>query len=166
MIAIYAVVNPAGQIINLVNWDGASAFNVAPNVLVLTLGNPAAQIGGTYIGGVFTAPVAGAPAQGIVFQSTPISGAVVQIPTAPQPQAKLYCVIEPAASLATLTLLLPLAPNDGDDYFLVATKTISALTLTPNSNQSVLFAPTALAAGFPAVHIVWSSQLSVFARVS
>lgn len=60
--SLYAVVSPAGAVLNLVNWDGKTAYDVTPNTLVPA--TPAAAIGGTYAGGVFTppAPVVSVPA--------------------------------------------------------------------------------------------------------
>ena len=62
--SLYAVVSPAGAVLNLVNWDGKTAYDVTPNTLVAASGQPNAQIGGTYAGGVFTppAPVVSVPA--------------------------------------------------------------------------------------------------------
>jgi hypothetical protein len=130
MVQIYALINPSNLIVNLVEWDGVTAYNVSPNTLVLATGQPNAQIGGTYISGVFTAPSAPAPAQGIIYQNSPTSGSTLALPNAPQPQAKLYAYLQPAGTLAALTLTLPPSPQDGDQLTLLSTHAITALTLT------------------------------------
>lgn len=163
---IYAEVNPSGVVINVVQWDGATPFDVSPNALVLATSQPNAQIGGTYLGGVFTAPPAPAAAQGILFMNSPVTGASIALPNAPQPQAKLFAVLQPAAGLAAITLLLSAAPADGDDLFLISTKAIAAVTPSPSPGQSLINIPSpfALAAGV-SQHIFWSAQLNSWVRL-
>jgi hypothetical protein len=160
MAALYAIVNPSTVVINLTQWDGVTPFNVSPNTLVAATNQPNAQIGGTYSGGVFTAPAAPAAAQGIIFQNSPISGATLNLPNAPQPQAKLYCYLQPAATLAALTLTLPPSPQDGDMSTVMATKAITALTITPGVGSTLLnfTSPIALSAGVSQT-ITFSAQL-------
>jgi len=162
-VQLYAIVTPAGAVVNLVLWDGTSTFNVTPNTLVLAAGNAAARIGGTYLAGVFTAPAAPTPAQGIIFLNSPASGATIALPNAPQPQAKLYCILEPAAALAALTIDLPAAPQDGDDLYVLSTKAITAVTPVAAPGQALLNIPStfALAAGV-SQHITWSAQYSTW----
>lgn len=153
---IYALIDIAGHVINLVRWDGTTPYNVAPNTLVDATGQPNAQIGGTYAGGVFTAPAAPTVQQGIVFANSPASGATVALPNAPQPQAKLYCYLQPAAALAALTLVMPPAPIDGDILNILSSKAITALTLTPTFQG----APTTLPQGAAgAIQLTYSAQL-------
>lgn len=160
---VYALVAPGGAVLNMVQWDGVSPYNVAPNTLVLATGQPNAQIGGTYVGGVFTAPSAPAPQQGQVFVNSPSSGATVPLPNPPPnisgaPQT-LYAILEPAATLAALTLQMPVGPvNDGTILVLFSTHAVTALTLT---GATVNNAPTALAA-LNQVNLIWSQQYSVW----
>jgi hypothetical protein len=143
---LYAVVNSSNVVINLVQWDGITPYNVAPNTLVNATGQPNAQIGGTCIGGVFTAPVNPPPPQGCVFVNSPTSGSTLPLPNLPPqlgPQV-LYAVLEPAAALAALTLDMPQQnPNDGSIVTLFSTHPITALTL---SGATVNNAPSGLAA--------------------
>lgn len=158
--AIYALVAPGGAIINMVNWDGSALFNVSPNTLVAAAGNAAAQIGGTYLTGVFTAPSAPAPPQGIIFVNSPASGATVALPNAPQPQAKLYAYLQPAGALASLTLVMPPNPQDGDVLNLLSSKAVTTLTMQPATGQVFVGPPTTLAAGAAgALQMTYSSQL-------
>ena len=162
----YALVNPSNIVINLVEWDGVTPFNVAPNTLVLAQGQPNAQIGGTFIGGVFTPPSAPTPPQGIVFLNSPSTGATIALPNAPQPQAKLYVLLQPAGALAALTLNLPVAPLDGDDLYILTTQTITTLTPVLATGQSKINIPNTftLTAGV-SQHITWSGQFSTWFRL-
>lgn len=154
--ALYAEVNASNVVVDLVVWDGVTTFNVSPNTLVAATGQPNAQVGGTYIGGVFTAPAAPAAPQGIVFANSPASGATISLPNAPQPQAKLYAYLQPAATLASLTLVMPPSPQDGDVLNLLSSHAITALTLTP----TFAGAPTTLGAGAAnALQFTYSAQL-------
>lgn len=153
---LYALVNTSTVVINMVQWDGVTPYNVSPNTLVLATGQPNAQIGGTYVGGVFTAPSAPAASQGIIFSNSPVTGATVPLPNAPQPQAKLYAYLQPAATLATLTLTMPPSPQDGDVLNLLSSKTITLLTMTPTFQG----APTTLVLGAAgALQFTYSTQL-------
>lgn len=51
----YAIVSTSGNVLNVVLWDGATPFSVAPNILVPI--GPNAAPGGTYAAGIFSAPV-------------------------------------------------------------------------------------------------------------
>ena len=137
-----------------------------PIRLVLATGQPNAQIGGTYAGGVFTAPTTPTPPQGIIFLNSPASGATLALPNAPQPQAALYCILEPAAALAALTLDLSTSPQDGDDLYILSTKAITAVTPVAAPGQALLNIPSpfALAAGV-SQHITWSAQYSTWFRL-
>lgn len=158
--ALYAIVTPQGAVVNIASWDGVTPFNPAPNTAILATGQPNAQIGGTYIGGVFTAPSLPTPPQGIIFANSPVSGAVIALPNAPQPQAKLYCYLQPAAALAALTIDLCPSPLDGDVLNILSSKAITALTLTPAPGQVFPGAPTTLAQGAAgAIQLTYSAQL-------
>ena len=164
--ALYAIISPGGAVINMINWDGVSTYNVAPNTAVLATGQANAQVGGTYANGTFTAPAAPAPAQGIILLSSPASGAVLALPNPPQPQAVLYVILEPAAALAALTLNLPPSPNDGDELYLLSIKAITAVTPVAGAGQNLINIPSpfALAAGV-SQRITWSAQYSSWFRL-
>lgn len=163
----YAVISPAGAVLNIVLWDGTSTFDVSPNTLVSALNQPNAQPGGTYAAGVFTAPAAPPTPQGIMFINSPLTGARVSLPNAPQPQNELYAVFQPAAAIAALTLDMPPAPADGDDLYLFSTKAVAAMQLVPAPGQAFINIPagTFALAAFSTQHCVWSSQLSSWFRL-
>lgn len=56
-------------------------------------------------------------------------------------------VIDPAGPLAALSVVMPAAPNDGDEFRIVTTQAIALLTVTPAAGQSVAGAPAGLGAG-------------------
>lgn len=56
-------------------------------------------------------------------------------------------VLAPAGTLATGTLTMPASPSNGTMIRAISTQTITALTVSPNSGQSILGNPTTLAAG-------------------
>jgi hypothetical protein len=89
--SLYAVVSPSGSVLNLVTWDGQTTYNVAPNTLVAATGQPNAEIGGTYLNGVFTAPAPAAP-------MVPVSVTAVQIRLALTQQNLLATVNTAAAA--------------------------------------------------------------------
>jgi hypothetical protein len=158
--APYAVVNASGIVVNIVEWDGVSAYS-APvgDTLVSASGQPNAQIGATYSGGVFTAPATPAPPQGIIYTSSPTSGSTISLPCAPQPQAKLYAYLQPSAALASLTINLCTGPLDGDVLYLLSSKAITTLTLTAPAGTNFAGAPTTLAAGSSgAIQLTYSVQ--------
>jgi hypothetical protein len=157
--ALYARVSST-TVTNMVQWDGVTPYDVSPDTLVLATGQPNAQVGGTYIGGVFTAPSAPPAALGVVFTNSPSSGATVNIPNmAPQigPQT-LYAILQPAATLAALTLNLPSPPNDGSILIIFCTKAVTALTLIGGTVNN---APTSLVA-LAQMNIIWSQQFNVW----
>lgn len=53
-------------------------------------------------------------------------------------------VLNPAGTLATLTVVLPATPNDGQLVRLSSSQTVTALTLNANAGQTVSNAPSAL----------------------
>lgn len=56
-------------------------------------------------------------------------------------------LLEPAAGLATGTITFDANPFPGQDVYVGTTKTITSLTVSPGAGQSVVNAPTTLAAG-------------------
>ena len=59
-------------------------------------------------------------------------------------------IIDPAGALATLTVTMPAAPLDGQRVALQSSQTITALTQSPNTGQTIKGAATTLAANAPA----------------
>lgn len=167
MISEYAEVDPLGNVVNIVLWDGVAPFNVAPNTLVSAAGQPNAQPGGTYLNGTFTAPAAPAAAQGIIFAQVPTAGGTVNLPNAPQPQAKLFAILSPAGAISGLTINAPPSPNDGDDLYLLSIGfAISNCVFTPPAGTGKINIPATftLAAGVSA-HIAYSAQEQAWFRL-
>jgi hypothetical protein len=160
----YAVIDPSGNVLNVVLWDNVSTYNVAPNILVSALNQPNAQTGGTYSGGVFTAPAPATPAPGIFIIDSPTSGSTFNVPSpVGQGYRKLYLWLSPSAALATLTLVFPSAPQDGDDYYLKSQFAITALTLTlPTGTRLFNFSSPAAIAAQTGYHITYSAQQSAW----
>jgi hypothetical protein len=46
-------------------------------------------------------------------------------------------IIDPSGSLASLTVVTPSAPNDGDEFAILSSQTIAALTVNPAAGQSL-----------------------------
>ena len=165
-VQLYAIVNSGGTVVNLTQWDGVTPFNVSPNTAVLAQGQPNAQIGGTYNSTthVFTAPAAPTPAQGIIFENSPIAAANIALPNAPQPQATLVVYLTPAATLATLTIILPAAPADNDQTIVVSSKAVTAVTWGVATGVALLNTPAAIVAGTP-VYLRYSAQYNTWFRL-
>lgn len=151
--SLYAIVD-AGIVTGLIPWDGnpASLYIAPPSILVSTNGNNFAQIGATYSSGTFI------PTGGIIALSTPVNGATVALPNAPQPQNILYAIIEPAATLSSLTIVLPPNPIDGTTLILFSTKTVTSLLTTgaPINNP-----PTSMVA-LNSAQIIYSIQYATW----
>lgn len=73
-------------------------------------------------------------------------------------------VLEPAGTLATGTVTLPAAPEDGDTVGISTTQTITALTISPNTGQTVADAPTTLGVG-GAVRFLYRSANTTWYRI-
>lgn len=85
--------------------------------------------------------------QGVVDYTT----ASVQTPTTgftitPAPGVQVL-TLNPAGTLATGTLNMPVSPADGQQLQVSTTHTIAALTVAPQEGQTISNAPTMLAAG-------------------
>ena len=146
----------------MVQWDGVAVYNVMPNTLISATGQSNAQIGGTYLNGVFTAPAAPAPAQGVLFFNSPVSGASLNIPDAPQPYvgSELHIILDPAAALASITLNMPPQPQDGDHVYLLSTKAITTVNVAFAPGQGSVNIPASFAlAANVSVHCKWYAQL-------
>jgi hypothetical protein len=58
-------------------------------------------------------------------------------------------LIKPSGTLATGTVIMPAAPVDGQIVKVLSSQTITTLTVSPNSGQSVSGAPTTISASSP-----------------
>lgn len=150
--SLYAIVDTSGNVTNMVEWDAAAnptfAQKIAPLVLVSATGQPNAQIGGTYLNSVFTAPAAPTPAQTVTSSVSPLNGATVQVPTPAAPPGsggyrRLYYYLQPSAPLTSLTLALPPNPQDGDVINIRTLQAVTGLVFTPTFQG----APASLASG-------------------
>jgi len=56
-------------------------------------------------------------------------------------------ILNPAGTLATGTLTMPAAPADGQQVFVCSSQVITALTVSPNTGQTIINAPTSIALG-------------------
>jgi hypothetical protein len=61
--------------------------------------------------------------------------------------AQKTLIITPAGTLATGTITMPPGPIDGQEVRFSSTQTITALTVSPNTSQTISNAPTTIAAG-------------------
>jgi hypothetical protein len=75
---------------------------------------------------------------------TPLTGTTVQCPGGSAAAAEV--IIDPAGTLAALTVALPTTPVNGQNVVIPTTQTITALTLTA-ATGTILNAPTTLAGG-------------------
>jgi hypothetical protein len=75
--------------------------------------------------------------------NTPLAGATVTMGT-----AERRCVIDPAGLLATLTVVLPPSPSDGQVAGVSSTQAITALTVNAGTGgAAIVGVPAALTAG-------------------
>ncbi len=89
-----------------------------------------------------TVATTGARADTSYHIDTPMTGGTVTIPEF------IYTeIIDPAGTLATLTINLPSTPTDGQIVRIKFSQIITALTLTPNTGDSVRGAPASAALG-------------------
>jgi hypothetical protein len=56
-------------------------------------------------------------------------------------------ILHPSGTLATLTVKMPASPGQGEIHGVSTTQTLTALTVSPNTGQSVAGTPSALASG-------------------
>lgn len=74
-------------------------------------------------------------------------------------------VLEPAGTLASGTVTLPAAPEDGDTVGISTTQTITALTISPNTGQTIADAPTTLGVG-GAVRFLYRAANTTWYRIA
>lgn len=98
----------------------------------------------TGTGGVYTLPsVAGAlaGAAGVLQYAAPLAAATVTIA-----DATTALVLEPAGTIATLTVVLPTTPADGKMVSISSTAIVSILTLSGGGSDTIVNAITVFAA--------------------
>lgn len=76
-----------------------------------------------------------------------------------------YYVMEPAGTLATLTVVMPTTPADGQEVFITSTQVVSALTHSPGAGQTLNGALTTLAANGNAAWVYRSTNTTWY-RIS
>lgn len=91
--------------------------------------------------------------------ATPVAGASIVITNDPA-----FLILEPSATLATLTVTLPSTPSDGQVVRIATTAAVTALTLRGATGQTVKTAVTTLAAG-AAVTFLYRSANSSWYKV-
>ena len=75
-------------------------------------------------------------------------------------------VLDPAGTLATGTITMPAAPADGMTISFSSDQTITALTVSPNTGQSIVGNPTTLLAGGAATFVYRLSNTTWYAQAS
>jgi hypothetical protein len=75
-------------------------------------------------------------------------------------------ILQPAGTLATGTVTMPAAPADGMTISFSSTKTITALTVSPNTGQSIIGNPTTMLAGGAATFVYRLSNTTWYAQAS
>jgi hypothetical protein len=88
----------------------------------------------------------------------PTNGGSATIPD----QTSAY-VMDPAGTIATYTLTMPATPFDGLILEITTTNTITALTLSPNANQSIKNLPTTITSSAP-IRYRWVASSSTWYR--
>jgi hypothetical protein len=74
-------------------------------------------------------------------------------------------ILDPAGALATGTVVMCPNPYDGQEVRVQTSKTITALTVSPNAGQSVIAAPTTLAAGAKFLAVYRAANTSWYCAV-
>lgn len=145
------------------NGNGITSGTVTNNDILLQMPSAAAASGGTVnnsalkitgnggsgagttnnfaINCTSTAPstFAGPVAHAAYSKQTPTTGFSITIGNLVE-----TLILDPAGTLAAGTVTLPAAPQDGQIAEITSTQTITSLTVSPNSGQSVKNAPTTL----------------------
>lgn len=73
-------------------------------------------------------------------------------------------ILNPAGTLATGTVTMPVSLFDGQRVEITSSQTISALTLTPNSGQTIFGAPTSITSTTP-VAFIYRAAIKSFFRI-
>lgn len=124
--------------------DGTELFEAVQSASTVSL--TAAQIA-TYV------------RQSSYTYNVPVTGFALTIGAGVQ-----YLILNPAGTLATGAVTMPAAPTDGFVVTISSTQVITALTLTPNSGQTINGLTTALAASI-AIKYLYRSADSTWYRV-
>ena len=132
---------------------GSSNILIGTSTLVDTTAsnsNNQLNIGGIITGDMsglsVTVPATFITTKGIADQSysyqTPLTGTAITFGA-----GVTQLVLNPAGTLATLTIIMPASPIDGQKVFFSSTQVITALTVSPNSGQSVADPQSSLTVG-------------------
>jgi len=82
------------------------------------------------------------------------------------PAGTTSLIIDPAGTLATGTITMPAAPADGMTISFSSDQTITALTVSPNTGQSIIGNPTTMLAGGAATFVYRLSNTTWYAQAS
>jgi hypothetical protein len=86
-----------------------------------------------------------------VVAGTGVAAYSKQVPTTgfsiTVPDRTTSLILDPAGTLATGTVVLPAIPLDGQIVEIMSSQTITSLTVSPNTGQSIKNAATTLSAG-------------------
>jgi hypothetical protein len=125
----------------------SSGFHVVGDVVYSTspatcgcIGWLALTTGTAWVLGTDYNPVQPAASLGAV--QTPTTGFALTVPN----NTSTY-LLKPAGTLATGTITMPAAPFNNQPVTISSTQTVTTLTLSPNTSQSINNAPTTLAPG-------------------
>ena len=78
----------------------------------------------------------------VVAYAAPTTGFTITIPNAAAVE-----ILDPAGTLAAGTLTMPAAPVNAQETCVSSSQTITSLTVQANAGQSIVAAPTSMAAG-------------------
>jgi hypothetical protein len=133
---------------------GANSYNHSGITERRILGEYMAKIFGGRTGAIPTGP-----AVGHVSIQVPTTGFAITIGSSTK-----TLILKPAATLATGTVTMPATPADEAIVRISSSQIITALTVSPNSGQSILNAPTTLAAG-AGVSFVYDTTTATWYRL-
>ena len=75
------------------------------------------------------------------------------------PNHRNFLILHASGTISAYTITMPAAPLDGQPVTITSDSTITTLTLTPNSGQSIVSAPVTLVVG-NSIRYVWSASFS------
>jgi len=89
-----------------------------------------------------------------VLDAAPLTGVTITLPSG---TAKL--ILNPAGTIAALTVVLPIAAQclDGQEFFIYSSQTVTALTVTPGSGTTLTPTITTVTAAAP-VKLIYSQN--------
>lgn len=100
------------------------------------------------------------PGMGTIEIVTPTVGQSITITAG----TSIY-IIDPAGTLATLTVTMPASPTNGQAVWISSSQILTLLTLSANAGQSILNVPTTLALG-GFCGFAWINAQSKWFRIS